>query len=138
MNRNYQDADGKRMRAEVIPHIDLASPGPDTFDKIAENAARIVAGGAGQGTCNNRTQLRRFYDELCSWADRCRDDAEVSARLPVIRMLRAKVVYAQARGHVDDEYVALVEHLVRNVTDATTLRNARLFMEAFTGFYRAQ
>ena len=114
--------------------INLKNPGKDTFDGHARNAALAVA----RDTRRNRTsQLRRFYDEFIHWDEKCRDDASVHENLPMIRMLRAKVVYSRAREHVDETYEQLVSHLLDRIEDRKTLRNARLFMEAFTGFYKA-
>lgn len=115
--------------------INLRSPGKDTFDGQARSAAQAVAQNK---KCNRPTQLRRFYDELIHWEQTCRDDESVRQSLPMIRMLRAKVVYSCARGHVDETYQDLLGHLLDRIEDRKTLRNARLFMEAFTGFYKAE
>ncbi|MGH6627387.1 MAG: type III-A CRISPR-associated protein Csm2, partial [Burkholderiaceae bacterium] len=57
---------------------------------------------------------------------------------PFIKMMNAKVAYARGRGHVDECFEQLFSHLIRQIGDADTLKHAKLFMEAFMGFYKAQ
>lgn len=123
------------MNVPETYNVNLSSPGKDTFDGQARTAASIVARGRPR---NRPSQLRRFYDEVIHWEQSCRDDESVRRNLPMIRMLRAKVVYSRAREHVNEDYEALIGHLLDQVADRKTLRNARLFLEAFTGFYKAE
>ncbi|MCE1186447.1 MAG: hypothetical protein LWW92_12665, partial [Rhodocyclales bacterium] len=58
--------------------------------------------------------------------------------LPFIRMMNAKVSYAQARGHVDASFTQLFRHLIQQIQTPDSLKYAKLFMEAFMGFYKAQ
>lgn len=55
---------------------------------------------------------------------------------PFILMLNAKAAYAHGRELVDINFVKLLEHCLRQVTDAETLGYAKLFFEAFLGFYK--
>jgi CRISPR-associated protein Csm2 len=94
---------------------------------------------------NKSTQLRRFYDELVMWFEKVqfeRTPAEREAKYkevaPFIQMLVAKVAYAKGRDHVDDCFETLFAYLICQITDAESLRHAKLFMEAFMGFYKAQ
>ena len=57
---------------------------------------------------------------------------------PFIQMLVAKAAYAKGRDHVDECFETLFAHLIRQISDADSLRHAKLFMEAFMGFYKAQ
>jgi CRISPR-associated protein Csm2 len=57
---------------------------------------------------------------------------------PFIKMMNAKVAYAKGRNHVDDSFEAMFSHCIKSITDAETLKHAKLFMEAFMGFYKAQ
>lgn len=117
------------------------------FSDIAKEKAATVfeAGGGKNGRKNKSTQLRRFYDELVMWFEKVqfeRTPAERKAKYeevaPFIQMLVAKVAYAKGRDHVDECFETLFAHLIRQITDAESLRHAKLFMEAFMGFYKAQ
>lgn len=114
------------------------------FADIAESKARIIAE-AGGGRKNKSTQLRKFYDELVMWHDKVAfEPDQESKRLkyrelaPYIKMLNAKVAYAKAREHVDECFEKLFAHVIRQIADPVTLKQAKLFMEAFMGFYKAQ
>lgn len=128
----------------------------DLFSKVAkEKAFEIFQGGLDQrGTQskNKSTQLRKFYDELCMWSDKVhanikleKDQKSESVRevrytqcAPFIKMMNAKVAYAKGRGHVDESFEAMFSHCITTISNAETLKHAKLFMEAFMGFYKAQ
>ncbi|MCM8626801.1 type III-A CRISPR-associated protein Csm2 [Accumulibacter sp.] len=115
-----------------------------TFADVAQDKARVVAE-TGAGERNKSTQLRKFYDELVMWHEKvnlARSDAERTERYreaaPFIKMMIAKVTYARGRKHVDDCFEKLFTHVVRQIRCPTTLKHAKLFMEAFMGFYKAE
>ena len=112
---------------------------------IGENPGVEVVAEAGDGRKNKSTQLRRFYDELVMWHERVHfertpqeREAKFQEMVPFIQMLVAKVAYAKGRDHVDECFETLFAHVIRQISDADTLRTAKLFMEAFMGFYKAQ
>ncbi|HQQ68689.1 MAG TPA: type III-A CRISPR-associated protein Csm2 [Alicycliphilus sp.] len=124
--------------------IRLTNIPPTLFSEIAQDKARTIAE-AGAGKKNKSTQLRRFYDELVMWFERVhfeRTPAERNKKYeevaPFIQMLVAKVAYAKGREHVDECFETLFAHVIRQISDADSLRHAKLFMEAFMGFYKAQ
>lgn len=124
--------------------IRLADIPATLFSDIAQDKARVVAE-AGAGRKNKSTQLRRFYDELVMWHERVHFERTPAKRqeryqevAPFIQMLVAKVAYARGREHVDECFETLFAHVIRQISDADSLRNAKLFMEAFMGFYKAQ
>jgi CRISPR-associated protein Csm2 len=128
----------------------------DLFSEIAkEKSLEIYQGGLdqrGNQTKNKSTQLRKFYDELVMWTDKVHSigkleagqkssdvrDARYRDSAPFIKMMNAKVAYAKGRSHVDDSFEAMFSHCIKSVSDAETLKHAKLFMEAFMGFYKAQ
>ena len=55
---------------------------------------------------------------------------------PFIQMLKAKVAYAEGRNKVDANFAALLRRVVDEAKNAATLKQARLFMEAFMAFYK--
>ena len=140
-DRSRQDA--PRITISVAD-VQLKNIPATLFSDIAQDKARTIAA-ARVGNKNNSTQLRRFYDELVMWYERVqfeRTPAERSAKYeevaPFIQMLVAKAAYARGRDHVDECFETLFAHLIRQISDADSLRHAKLFMEAFMGFYKAQ
>ena len=128
-----------------VADIKLAAPLPDTlFADIAADKAKVVHQ-AGDGRKNKSTQLRKFYDELVMWFDKVQIErskdakaAKYSEIAPFIKMMTAKVAYARGREHVDECFETLFSHLIKQITDPDSLKHAKLFMEAFMGFYKAQ
>lgn len=152
MATNYQSNNGWTDRPrQDAPRINLSTAdvqlkniAATLFSDIAQEKAATVFQ-AGGGKKNKSTQLRRFYDELVMWYERVqfeRTPAERAAKYqevaPFIQMLVAKVAYARGREHVDECFDTLFAHLIRQISDAESLRHAKLFMEAFMGFYKAQ
>ena len=128
----------------------------DLFSEVSkEKSYEIFQGGLdqrGSQSKNKSTQLRKFYDELVMWTDKVHSigklehgqkssdvrDARYRDSAPFIKMMNAKVAYAKGRNHVDESFEAMFSHCIKAITDAETLKHAKLFMEAFMGFYKAQ
>lgn len=139
---------------DVRKKINLESVSCDLFDDVALCAAKII----GQNKESNKpSQIRRFYDELCAWHDKIgqAQDKEqcLAENLPFIRMMNAKIAYAKGRnqkedrrdptvkdltGLVDKNFVDLFGHCIKQVKDYKTLKNFKLFFEAFLGFYKVE
>ena len=139
------DRQAAPMPTISVGDIALASPIVATlFSDIAQDkAARVYE--AGDGRKNKSTQLRKFYDELVMWFDKVHMERTKEARVskytelaPFIKMMNAKVAYARGRDHVDACFEQMFTHLIKQISDAETLKHAKLFMEAFMGFYKAQ
>ncbi|MCP9440649.1 MAG: type III-A CRISPR-associated protein Csm2 [Nitrospira sp.] len=109
---------------------------PELFNSRAQEAAKRVAQDRNR---NNRAQLRRFYDELILWETRVAQQPEkFGDYLPFIRMLNAKVAYAEGRKLVDRTFVTLMHHTLSEVTSPESLTICKLFWEAFMGFYKKE
>jgi CRISPR-associated protein Csm2 len=131
-----------------VTDITLQKPIPvELFGEIAEEKAEKIfeAGGGKNGRKNKSTQLRKFYDELVMWFEKVHLERTKEAKAskytevaPFIRMMNAKVAYARGREHVDECFEQMFSHLIRQIADPETLKHAKLFMEAFMGFYKAQ
>lgn len=125
----------------------------ELFDGTAQLAATII----GENRDSNKpTQVRKFYDELCMWHDkvhRAKDKEQaLKDNLPFVRMMNAKIAYAKGRnqdnkkgqlvadrtGLVDKNFVDLFGSCIRQVNSYQTLRNFKLFFEAFMGFYKVE
>jgi CRISPR-associated protein Csm2 len=110
---------------------------PELFNGIARNAAKEVASGGDR--VNKATQLRKFYDEIVLWDNKVLLHPEkFDEYLPFIRMLNAKVAYAEGRKLVDHNFVNLLNNGLKQVVCAETLHTFKLFMEAFMGFYKQE
>jgi CRISPR-associated protein Csm2 len=110
---------------------------PELFNTIAKDAAKEVASGGDR--VNKATQLRKFYDELVLWDNKVLLHPEkFDEYLPFIRMLNAKVAYAEGRKLVDPNFVNLLHNGLKQVVCAETLHTFKLFMEAFMGFYKQE
>lgn len=145
--RDQRGSGGDRQppRDNYVPDIDLSkvqfggSLDPQLFNEVAKRCAEAV--GANQRR-NKPSQLRRFYDELAMWNVKIEQapSGEAEARFaeyqPFILMLNAKAAYADGRELVDANFVKLLAHCLRQATDARTLGLAKLFFEAFLGFYK--
>lgn len=120
------------------------------FADIAQTKAKLIAE-EGRGRKNKSTQLRKFYDELVMWHDKVflahdeqgKTSAEIREKeyeqlAPFIKMLCAKVSYARGREHVSEGFEKLFTHVIRAISDPNTLKQAKLFIEAFMGFYKAE
>lgn len=91
---------------------------------------------------NKITQIRKFYDEVCMWETKCKNEEVFSESLPFIKMLNAKAAYARGREYVDDKFVAMISACLTQINEPTesglkTFKNFKVFFEAFYGFYRA-
>jgi len=113
---------------------------PELFNTVAKLAAEKVASGGDR--VNKSTQLRKFYDEIVLWDNKLQMHSKTiqadkfGEYLPFIRMLNAKVAYAEGRKLVDHNFVSLLNKSLQQVTDTETLHTFKLFMEAFMGFYK--
>ncbi len=132
--RDYHKSGGLSENLDT-GKINLSKIDADLFSKVAKQTADTI--GSGRNT-NKPSQLRKFYDEIVMWDTKCEGKPkEFSQYLPFIRMINAKVAYARGRKLVDDNYVKLIEHCLLQVIDQKTMRNFKIFMEAFMGFYKA-
>lgn len=112
----------------------------DLFSTIAQDAAKAVA--SSKKKHNKPSQLRKFYDEISMWDAKVQTSKQDFAKhLPFILMMKAKVAYAEGRDHIDKVYEAIINHCLSEVErtqDPATLHNGKLFLEAFTGFYKQE
>jgi CRISPR-associated protein Csm2 len=127
----------------TVSDIKLQTPvSVELFASIAEDKAITVARAGGRKN-NKSTQLRKFYDELVMWFDKVHLERSKEAKgdkyaevAPFIKMMNAKVAYARGREHVDTCFEQMFTQLIRQIDSPETLKHAKLFMEAFMGFYK--
>lgn len=120
-----------------IADIKFSEIQAELFNSVAKRAAETLA--SSKSHVNKSTQIRRFYDELLMWEAKSTQNPEkFNEYLPFIRMLNAKVAYAEGRGHVDSNFTRFMNHSLQQVSDAATLRTFKLFFEAMLGFYKLE
>ena len=112
----------------------------EIFSDIAQRAAKHIKTNK---NLNKTTQLRKFYDELAMWNDRVQLVRENKAGkfqelIPFIKMLKAKVAYAEGRKNVDKNFSDIFNRCIDQISNVETLRDAKLFMEAVMGFCKLE
>lgn len=123
----------------MINEIKLGEHKPENiFSDIAENAAKKIKSSKDK---NKTTQLRKFYDELVMWSDRIHEgkskeekEEKFNDLIPFIKMLKAKVAYAEARKHITNDFRQIFDCCIDQIKCVNTLRDAKLFMEAVMGY----
>lgn len=118
----------------------------DIFSDIAEQAAEKIKRDTRDPSKINKdnnktTQLRKFYDELAMWNDRVQKAQTKQAREDeyknleaFIKMLKAKVAYAEGRKHINTHFSDVFNKCIDQISSADTLKEAKLFMEAVMGY----
>ena len=137
----HHKRDEDRTLGQTIAFKEGDAIHPDLFDKTAQKVAEIVANKNDRKSSqlNKSTQLRRFYDELVMWEEKIRsDESKFNEHLPFIRMIKAKAAYAKGRKLVDGAYVDLIGQTIDFIKSPEDMRIAKLFLEAFMGFYKLE
>lgn len=104
------------------------------FSDYPEELAKLVAENR---NANNRTQIRKFYDELVMWDDKVNlVEVEYGKYKVLLKMMKAKIAYSKGRKHIDDRFMLFFNKSMDQVDSAQKLRQFKLFFEAFMGYYR--
>ena len=114
------------------------------MDKQAEDWAQAVFNDAkrdkrNEPQNNKPTQLRRFYDEVVRFDSLLKGNEDSTAfekYLPYVKMLNAKVSYANGRDHVTGRFVEMIKTCVSHVETREDFEAFKSFFEAFMGYYR--
>lgn len=137
----------------------LTKPTADLFNGIAETLAKEISQAQmlvekwddrerrkvirveNEKDANKPTQLRKFYDELCMWAEKTQTVEALEKNLPFIKMMNAKAAYARGRELVDDKFIAWFSSCLSQIKSADetgliVFKNFRTLFEAFMGFYK--
>lgn len=106
------------------------------FSDYPEELAKLVAENR---NANNRTQIRKFYDELVMWDDKVNlDNTEYDKYKVLLKMMKAKIAYSKGRKHIDERFTMLFNKCMDQINSAQKLRQFKLFFEAFMGYYRIE
>ena len=131
----------QREQVQSIPLnlslIKFAQVSSNLYDEVADETAKCIAESGGRDG-NKSTQLRKYYDEFCMWDQKIKQEPKKYAEyLPLIKMINAKVAYANGRKLVDDNFVKLMRHCLGQLTEEkVSFERCKLFFEAFMGFYK--
>lgn len=116
---------------DITEGIDLENPSAELFSDIALKKVEYLR----DPKKNSSTQLRKFYDEICLWHEKVEgDEQKFKELLPFIKMINAKVAYAQGRDHVTKEFTQLIKYCLTKSTNVKSFNNFKLFFEAIIGF----
>lgn len=112
----------------------------ELFSGIAQQAAQKIKTDKDK---NKQTQIRKFYDELAMWNDKVQFNYEVreteyKKQEVFIKMLKAKVAYAEGRKLVTSDYSKIFNKVIDEIKSPETLNYAKLFMEAVMGFCKLE
>ena len=104
----------------------------EIFSDIAQRAAKHIKTNK---NLNKTTQLRKFYDELAMWNDRVQLVRENKAGkfqelIPFIKMLKAKVAYAEGRKNVDKNFSDIFNRCIDQISNVETLRYKQVCISA--------
>ena len=111
----------------TIPSIELDYiKDPKLFDETAKEVAQKISK-------TKSTQMRNFYDYVLDLYDQSQAKPFTEV-LPFVKMLNSKVAYAKSRGHVNDEFVLMIQECIKQVDSPKKLEIFKLFFEAVLGF----
>ena len=120
----------------------------DLFSSIAESKAKSLARNyyESKEKRNNPTQIRRFFDEIVTFTNRCEllmknteSDKKLMVfqqQLPLIKMLIPKVRYAWARELVSEDFVELMVESTNNLKKPDDIKIFSSFFEAIIGHFK--
>ncbi|MCS7214785.1 MAG: type III-A CRISPR-associated protein Csm2 [Thermodesulfovibrio sp.] len=87
---------------------------------------------------NKISQIRKFYDEVLRFSNLLKAGENYQSIFPYIKMLNAKVVYAEGRNLVTREFTTFIKQSLEQLKedDLQTFHIFENFFEAFMGYYR--
>jgi len=110
---------------------------PDLFSTDAEEWAKKIYNEGG-GKKNKTSQIRKFYDEILNFYISIKSGEEYKSLLPYIKMLNAKVTYAEGRNLVTASFTSLIKQCISQLKPdkPETIEIMKSFFEAFMGYYK--
>lgn len=107
----------------------------DLLDQRAHELAKGFArGGNEYGKKVSSSQLRNFFNDVRSLEARI-ESGNFEVFRPHIKMLKAKVAYAQDRGKVSKAFEHLISKCVDLIEDDRDFKAFVLFFEAIVGYF---
>lgn len=117
---------------------------PELFSTKAKEIAEEVFEGQNRtkGKANKPSQIRKFYDEVLRFdaiikgAKPEKQDEELKKLLPFLKMLNAKVAYAEGRDLVTYEFKQFIKQSLEQINTKEDFDIFVSLFEAFMGFYK--
>ncbi|MDN3512497.1 MAG: type III-A CRISPR-associated protein Csm2 [Candidatus Jettenia sp.] len=87
---------------------------------------------------NKISQIRKFYDEVLKSENDLKKGEDYKLILLYLKMLNAKVAYAEGRKLITNEFKSFVNQSISQLTenDTKTFELFSSFFEAFMGYYK--
>ncbi len=129
------------MKVEFYSDQKSKTVNSDLFSGHAEQWAKAICQ---SGLKNDKleknkiSQIRKFYDEVLTFSEYLRSGEDYRTILPYIKMLNAKVAYAEGRKLVTEDFKAFIKQSLEFVTDddPKAFIVFASFFEAFMGYYK--
>ena len=115
---------------------------PELVDARAQKKAEQFISVGDRRNSLSSAQLRRFYNEFKSlerkldfMSDKGRGESDVfQSILPLVKMVKSKVAYAQGRNTVPNSFKRWIEENVDNIQSVDEFKAFLLHFEAVVGF----
>lgn len=106
----------------------------DLFSSVAETEANRIAN---EEKPTAYTQIRKFYDEVLRYKVKISaNESDFEKYLPYVRMINAKLTYANAKGHLAKECLKFFKDCINEISDVRDFYAFSDFFEAFMAFYK--
>lgn len=119
-----------------VIHSDLFS---DKAEALAKEICKAGLNNRGDKLEKNKiSQIRKFYDEVLRFSDFLKSGEDYKSILPYIKMLHAKVTYAEGRKLVTTEFKSFIKQSLDQLTENNpqAFEVFLNFFEAFMGYYK--
>lgn len=109
----------------------------ELFASDAETVAKKIYD-SGKPNKNKISQIRKFFDEALKFDSYLKQGEEYQAILPYIKMIHAKVKYAEGRNLVTPDFSGMIKDLINQLDekDPKSFEIFLSFFEAFMGYYK--
>lgn len=111
----------------------------DLFSSVAEAEANKIATDkiAKKHKPTAYTQIRKFYDEVLRYKVKISaNESEFEKYLPYVRMINAKLTYANAKENLSEKCLAFFKAHINEISDVRDFYAFADFFEAFMAFYK--
>lgn len=86
---------------------------------------------------NSNTQLRKFYDELFTYATSIKTNpSKFEEYLPNIYLIASKAMYASGRDKLGKNCTSFIKSNILDISSKEDLERFMLFFEAVLGYYK--
>ncbi|NPA39138.1 MAG: type III-A CRISPR-associated protein Csm2 [Thermodesulfobacteria bacterium] len=109
---------------------------PLAFSELAQNLAKKISESGGRNK-NKPSQIRKYYDTIFKLNERAKMvGANFNSILVELNRELALLYYALGREKVTEEFVKMMEELIKSVKNSEDLNVITQFLECFMAFYK--